>query len=79
MKTKRGNVSHYFNHINKILAMKFLGIDLGWRSGASGLSRLSWEEGELRLIDIGREKEIDSIIAWVESLAPGTEKRMGLP
>ncbi len=26
-------------------------------TGASGLSSLSWEEGELRLIDIGREKE----------------------
>jgi len=53
--------------------MKFLGIDLGWRSGASGLSSLSWEEGELQLIDLGREKEIDSIIAWVESIAPDPE------
>lgn len=53
--------------------MKFLGIDLGWRSGASGLCCLSWQAGELQLIDIGIEKAIESIITWVETVVPPTE------
>ena len=52
--------------------MFFLGIDLGWISGASGLCCLSWQDGELMLIDLAREKDISSILVWIESFVPQT-------
>ncbi len=50
--------------------MKFLGIDLGWKSGASGLCCLDWQEGELVLLDLQRQDAIADILTWVDDWAP---------
>ncbi len=50
--------------------MKFLGIDLGWKSGASGLCCLEWRDGQLWLMDLQRQDAIADILAWVDDWAP---------
>ncbi len=46
--------------------MRFLGVDLGWQSGASGLCSLEWQEGELVLLNLERRLAIDDILVWVQ-------------
>jgi len=53
--------------------VKFLGIDLGWRSGASGLCCLRWTTGGLVLLDLTRQTEIVDILAWVQGWLPNSE------
>lgn len=50
--------------------MKFLGIDLGWSSGASGLCCLSWQAGQLELLDLQRRDAIADILAWIDEWLP---------
>jgi len=47
--------------------MKFLGIDLGWRSGASGLCCLELTNGQLRLLDLDRQEAIADILTWIDT------------
>lgn len=56
--------------------MKFIGIDLGWSSGASGLCCLEWEREGLRLLDLGRETEMEEILKWVDRMVPEGEAGM---
>ncbi len=49
--------------------MRFLGIDLGWKSGASGLCCLEWQGGELVLLNLERQLEIVDILRWVRQWA----------
>jgi predicted RNase H-like nuclease len=53
--------------------MKFLGIDLGWTSGASSLCCLSWSDGCLYLLDLDRQQAITDILNWVDKWASPTE------
>ncbi|MDJ0688397.1 MAG: DUF429 domain-containing protein [Xenococcaceae cyanobacterium MO_188.B32] len=46
--------------------MKFIGIDLGWRSGASGLCCLDWQNNCLKILDLTTKLEIDSILTWID-------------
>lgn len=46
--------------------MKFIGIDLGWKSGASGLCCLEWINGQLQILDINHKKAIEDILGWVD-------------
>lgn len=46
--------------------MKFLGIDLGWRSGPSGLCCLEWTGGQLEIRDLDRKAAIADILGWIE-------------
>ncbi|MEN9218031.1 MAG: DUF429 domain-containing protein, partial [Gloeomargarita sp. DG_2_bins_126] len=50
--------------------MRFLGIDLGWTSGPSGLCCLAWEGKALVLVDLDRRQATDAILAWVDTWAP---------
>lgn len=50
--------------------MKFLGIDLGWRSQPSGLCCLAWEDNQLHLLDLDRKEAIEDILDWVDTWAP---------
>ena len=50
--------------------MRFLGIDLGWSSGASGLCCLAWEGHALVLRDLDRKQATAEILAWVDTWAP---------
>lgn len=53
--------------------MKFLGIDLGWRSGASGLCCLNWQDNQLELLDIDRRETIEDILLWIDTWLPPNE------
>ncbi|MBR8838931.1 MAG: DUF429 domain-containing protein [Stigonema ocellatum SAG 48.90 = DSM 106950] len=46
--------------------MKFIGIDLGWKSQPSGLCCLEWADQQLQLLDLDRKEEIADILTWVE-------------
>jgi predicted RNase H-like nuclease len=46
-----------------VAALRFLGLDLGWTSGATGVAAVA-EDG--RLVDSGRVQTDDEIAGWVE-------------
>lgn len=50
--------------------MKFLGIDLGWRTGASGLCCLQQKSDRLQILDLDRIEAIADILAWIDKFAP---------
>jgi predicted RNase H-like nuclease len=45
--------------------MKFIGVDLGWVSGASGLCCLQWLEESLEILDISHRQTIEEILEWI--------------
>ncbi|MBV8882872.1 MAG: DUF429 domain-containing protein [Chroococcidiopsidaceae cyanobacterium CP_BM_RX_35] len=47
--------------------MRFIGIDLGWRSQPSGLCCLEWLHGQLELVALDRKAEIADVLSWVDS------------
>ncbi|MDZ8055469.1 MAG: DUF429 domain-containing protein [Aulosira sp. ZfuVER01] len=47
--------------------MKFLGIDLGWKSQPSGLCCLELIDGELEIIDLDRKEAIADILTWIDT------------
>lgn len=53
--------------------MKFLGIDLGWQSGASGLCCLTWQDDALHIKDLTRLDDIQSVLSWIDVLAPESD------
>jgi predicted RNase H-like nuclease len=56
--------------------MKFIGVDLGWSSGASGLACLQYSEDRLKLLDLTRLETIEEILAWIDRHLPATEMGM---
>jgi predicted RNase H-like nuclease len=48
------------------MTMKFIGIDLGWRSQPSGLCCLKWINGQLQLLDLDRKEAIADILTWID-------------
>jgi predicted RNase H-like nuclease len=50
---------------------RFLGVDLGWQSGPTGLCCLSLEHGSLRLAALDRLQGVDDILAWISHWADG--------
>ncbi len=56
--------------------MKFLGVDFGWTSGASGLCCLEWRDSQLHLLDLQRIGELDHVLAWIDTWAPVPEAAM---
>lgn len=53
--------------------MKFIGVDLGWQSGASGLCCLNWQNNCLEILDLTTKLEIDSILAWLDRFVSSRE------
>lgn len=53
--------------------MKFLGIDLGWSSGASGLCCLEWSNKSLVLLDLNHQLATTNILNWVDNWVGKTE------
>lgn len=53
--------------------MKFIGIDLGWSSGASGLCCLNWENDRLQFIECDRKQSVNDILAWIDTQISPTE------
>jgi predicted RNase H-like nuclease len=56
--------------------MKFIGIDLGWRSQPSGLCCLEWIDGQLQLIDLDRKEAIADILTWIDQSVQPDEPAM---
>jgi hypothetical protein len=54
--------------LNKALSLlvKFVGIDLGWRTGESGLCCLHWKNSQLQVVDITRRLSLTEILDWIE-------------
>jgi predicted RNase H-like nuclease len=50
--------------------MKFLGIDLGWVSGATGLCCLEWRSDRLHLVALECRLPLPEILAWVDQQVP---------
>jgi predicted RNase H-like nuclease len=50
--------------------MKFIGIDLGWQSGPSGLCVMEWVEGSLVLQALDRKDTLTEVLDWVDAHAP---------
>ncbi len=50
--------------------MKFIGIDLGWVSGASGLCCLNWQEDRLEILELTTKLEIAEILTWIDNWIP---------
>ncbi|MBD2253488.1 DUF429 domain-containing protein [Nostoc parmelioides] len=53
--------------------MKFIGIDLGWKSQPSGLCCLQLIEGKLEIVDLDRQDAIAHIFAWIDTLVQPEE------
>lgn len=53
--------------------MKFLGIDLGWSSGVSGLCCLEWSDESLILLDLDRQQTTTDILNWVDKWTSPTQ------
>jgi predicted RNase H-like nuclease len=47
--------------------MKFIGVDLGWKSQPSGLCCLKLVEGKLELVDLERKDAIAHILTWIDT------------
>ena len=56
--------------------MKFIGVDFGWVSGASGLCCLEWQNTNLQILDITTKLEIETIFTWIDTWIE--EKEPGL-
>jgi predicted RNase H-like nuclease len=46
--------------------MKFIGVDFGWSSGASGLCCLAWQGNALEILDLTTILEIKDILGWID-------------
>jgi len=53
--------------------VRFLGIDLGWTSGSSGLCCLGWSGGCLHLLNLERRQATEDILGWVDNWAAATQ------
>ncbi len=49
----------------------FLGIDLGWQSGPSGVCCLTFDQGNLSLRELGRYATLVEVLAWVDGHTQG--------
>ena len=47
--------------------MKFIGIDLGWKSQPSGLCYLQLIDGKLQIQDLDRKEFIADILTWIDT------------
>ena len=50
--------------------MKFIGIDLGWQSGKSGLCCLQYSDNKLKILDLNCILKIEDILNWINNLTP---------
>lgn len=51
---------------------RFVGVDLGWQSGPTGLCCLHLDKGNLRLVALDRLQTVDEILAWISHWTEGS-------
>ena len=56
--------------------MQFIGLDLGWQSGPSGLCCLRIENDKLRLTALNRIDRLEDVLDEVDRLVPSPEPAM---
>ncbi|MEL6440061.1 MAG: DUF429 domain-containing protein [Cyanobacteria bacterium J06621_8] len=56
--------------------MKFIGVDFGWSSGASGLCRLVWRKQSLEILELTTILEIPDILSWIDAGVAPNESAM---
>ena len=56
--------------MSKFFSMKFIGIDLGWQSGKSGLCCLEYSDKKLKILDLDCILKIEDILNWIDNLTP---------
>jgi predicted RNase H-like nuclease len=56
--------------------MKFIGVDLGWKSQPSGLCCLKLVEGKLELVDLERRDAIAHILTWIDNWVKPAESAL---
>lgn len=56
--------------------MKFIGIDLGWLSGATGLCCLQWQDNHLVILDFSYHSATEDIFCWLDSWVKINEPAM---
>jgi len=56
--------------------VKFIGIDLGWRSGESGLCCLQLTGDRLVLLDVTRQLSLEAIFAWLDDWVKPAQSAM---
>ena len=49
--------------------MRFVGVDLGWISGASGLCCLDLEHNTLTLVALDSKETIEDVLQWIDDVA----------
>jgi predicted RNase H-like nuclease len=50
--------------------MKFIGVDFGWSSGASGLCCLEWQDKALKILDLTTILNLEDILSWIDRHTP---------
>ena len=56
--------------------MKFIGIDLGWTSGFSGLCCLNWDHDQLTILDLNHAQPLEKIFDWLDAWVAPTESAL---
>ncbi|MEL6578862.1 MAG: DUF429 domain-containing protein [Cyanobacteria bacterium J06621_12] len=56
--------------------MKFIGVDFGWSSGASGLCCLELQNSRLEIVELITILEVTDILAWINRQAPSNSPAM---
>jgi predicted RNase H-like nuclease len=56
--------------------VRFLGIDLGWSSGASGVCCLEWQSQALDILDLDCFATKSEVLDWVDVWLPGKQPGM---
>ncbi len=56
--------------------MKFIGVDLAWTSGSTGLCCLVWQDRKLQILDCQRYQQLSAIWAWFYYWVKGSESAL---
>lgn len=56
--------------------MRFLGVDLAWKGGASGYCCLEWQEQHLAVVSLDRSRDTDELLTWIDRDAPPSQAAM---
>nr|ADN15696.1 conserved hypothetical protein [Gloeothece verrucosa PCC 7822] len=53
--------------------MKFIGIDLAWSSGYTGVCALIWQNNQLELLELNHFQKVHDILIWIDDFIAPTE------